>query len=164
MGRRNLTGMEQGPVVLEPSSPVDPEAARLIFELNAYLDDLYHPDDNHFRLDTDEVSGDRGAFFLARLDGEPVGCGAVRILDEGRAEVKRMYVRPEARGAGVGRAILERLEREARERGATELVLEMGDNQPDARALYESFGFVPIPCFGAYLATPNSQCLGVPLT
>ena len=161
---RNLLRMEQGHIVLEPSSPLVPEAAALITELNAYLDDLYHPDDNHFRLDADEVSGARGAFFLARLDGKPVGCGAVRILARGRAEVKRMYVRPHARGGGVGRAILERLQREARDRGAVELVLEMGDNQPDARALYESFGFAPIPCFGEYLATPKSQCLGVSLT
>lgn len=161
---RNLSGMEQGPVVLEPSSPLAPEATALITELNAYLDDLYHPGDNHFRLEAEEVSGERGAFFLARLDGRPVGCGAIRVLAEDRAEVKRMYVRPDARGRGVGRAILERLQREARDRGAVELVLEMGDDQPDARALYESFGFVPVPCFGEYLATPTSQCLGVTLT
>lgn len=156
--------MEQGPVALEPTSPLAPEATALITELNAYLDDLYHPDDNHFRLDADEVSGERGAFFIARLDGRSVGCGAIRVLAEGRAEVKRMYVRPDARGQGVGRAILDRLVEEAVTRGVRELVLEMGDNQPDARSLYESFGFVPIPCFGEYLATPNSQCLGVTLT
>jgi putative acetyltransferase len=156
--------MAQGPVVLEPSSPLAPEAAALITELNAYLDDLYHPDDNHFRLDAEEVSGGRGAFFLARLDGRPVGCGAIRVLVEGRAEVKRMYVRPDARGQGVGRAILDRLVEEAVGRGVHQLVLEMGDHQPDARSLYESFGFEPIPCFGEYLATPNSQCLGVTLT
>lgn len=147
-------------VVLEESSPERPEAAGLISELNRFLDEIYHPDDNHFSLHSDEVTGPRGVFILARLDGEPVGCGAVRMLDAGRAEIKRMYVRPTAQGAGVGRAILAKLEDEARRRGATELVLEMGDDQPAARALYESWGLRPIPCFGEYLATPKSVCMG----
>lgn len=156
--------MDQGPVVLEPSSPLEAEAATLIAELNSFLDDLYHPDDNHFRLEPDEVEGVRGVFFIARLGGRAVGCGAVRMLDGARAEVKRMYVRPDSRGRGVGRAILERLASEAAARHARELVLEMGDNQPGARVLYDSFGFTPIPCFGEYLATPKSVCLGKLLT
>lgn len=147
-------------VTLEPAAPTDPEAAELIVELNAMLDGLYHPDDNHFALDPADVRGDQGAFFLARREGETVGCGAVRLLGGGLAEVKRMYVRPQAQGARVGRRILALLESEARMRGATQLVLEMGDRQPAARRLYESFGFEAIPCWGEYLATPSSVCLG----
>lgn len=145
---------------LEVAAPTHPEAAELIGELNRLMDDLYHPDDNHFALDPTDVVGDSGAFLLARLGEEAVGCGAVRMLADGRAEVKRMYVRQPAQGTGVGRALLARLEGEARSRGATGLVLEMGDSQPAALGLYESFGFRPVPCWGEYLATPNSLCLG----
>lgn len=147
-------------VELAESSPTAPEAVSLISELNELLDGLYSPDDNHFALDPSEVEASRGVFLLARLDGEAVGCGAVRLLDGRRAEIKRMYVRPSAQGRGIGRAILRRLEAEARRRGAGMLVLEMGDSQPAAEALYRRAGFSPIPCWDDYLATPASVCLG----
>lgn len=152
--------MSPDPVTLTPASPSDPEAAELIGELNELLDGLHHPDDNHFSLDPSDVDGGTGVFLLARLDGQAVGCGAVRLLDGGRAEIKRMFVRPGAQGRGIGRAILERLEDEARGRGAVTVVLEMGDHQPAAAALYTAAGFAPVPCWGEYLATPMSRCLG----
>ncbi len=145
---------------LRPASPDDPDATRLIDELNAELDALYRPDDNHFSLDRSEVAEGRGAFFVAFLEGQPVGCGAVRLIGEARAEIKRMYVRPNVRGRGVGRALLNRLESKASALGATSLVLEMGDSQPGADALYRGAGFREIPCWGEYLATPASVCLG----
>lgn len=147
-------------VNLEAAAPSDAQAVALIGELNAVLDSLYHSDENHFSLEPEQVTGDKGVFLIARLDGQAVGCGAVRLLDDGRAEIKRMYVRPEARRNGVGAALLERLEREAQRRGARQLVLEMGPAQPAARHLYAGFGFHPVPCWGEYQATPNSVCLG----
>lgn len=152
--------MDPDQLTLEEASPSDPEARELIGELNDLLGSLYDPDDNHFSLDPSEVDGSKGVFLIARVGGTPLGCGAVRLLEDGRGEVKRMYVRPESQGARVGTAILARLESEARRRGATGLVLEMGDRQAAARRLYESFGFEPVPCWGEYLATPNSVCLG----
>lgn len=148
---------------LELASPADPEAVALIRELDELMNSLYRPEDNHLTLDPREVEGDRGAFVICRLEGEAVGCGAVRMLADGQAEVKRMYVRPSERGGGAGRAILARLETEAASRGATALVLEMGDSQPAAAGLYEAFGFRPVPCWSDYLATPNSLCLGKPI-
>ncbi len=142
------------------SSPSDPEAAMLIAELNELLDGIYQPEDNHFSLDPSDVANGRGLFLVARRACSPIGCGALRMTDDGRGEIKRMYVRPEARGKGVGRAILALLEEEARRLGATGLVLEMGDRQPGAQALYTAAGFTPIPCWGEYLATPQSVCLG----
>jgi putative acetyltransferase len=156
-----LCGVNVGDVTIEPAPLSDPDAAELIEELNDLLDSLYPPEDNHFTLSADEVDGDTGVFLIARDGaGDALGCGAVRLLGDGRAEVKRMYVRPAARGGGIGKAILARLEAEAVRRGARSLVLEMGPGQPEARALYESFGFRPIPCWGEYLATPSSVCLG----
>jgi GNAT superfamily N-acetyltransferase len=74
-------------------------------------------------------------FLVVRHDGRPLGCGAVRSLAEPVVEIKRMYVRREARGPGVGVAILEAREREA-----------------------VVAGYRQIPCFGAYAAGQVSRC------
>jgi GNAT superfamily N-acetyltransferase len=90
-------------------------------------------------------------------DGTPLGCGALRVLGDGVAEVKRMYVVPEARGRGVSRAVLGALENAARERGWTTLRLETGPRQPEAIGLYVSAGYGPIQAFGAYVDDPDAE-------
>lgn len=92
----------------------------------------------------------------AEDDGTPLGCGALRPLDDGAVEVKRMYVVPEARGRGVGRAVLAGLEAAARERGWTTLRLETGPRQPEAVALYTAAGYRPIGPFGGYADDPDA--------
>jgi GNAT superfamily N-acetyltransferase len=87
-----------------------------------------------------------------------VGCGGLRTLDESHGEIKRMYVVPERRGTGVSTAILTALEGEARGRGWSRLVLETGDQQPDAMRLYEREGYTLIPNFGYYADSPLSIC------
>ena len=83
--------------------------------LNAEVSGTYpEPGATHFRLEGEEVAEARGAFVVAYVDGEAVGCGAVRKMDEKTGELKRMYVAPERRGQGIGRAVLEALEAEAR--------------------------------------------------
>ena len=94
---------------------------------------------------------------LARDDaGTAVGCGALRLLADGAAEVKRMYVVPAARGLGVARAVLAGLEDAARERGWTTLRLETGPRQPEAVDLYLSAGYRPIDAFGGYAGEPDA--------
>jgi putative acetyltransferase len=86
-------------------------AAKLINALNQELTERYPEDGaNHFSLDADEVEEGRGAFFIAFIRLEPLGCGAVRLIDPATAEIKRMYVAPQARGLGLGRQILMKLE------------------------------------------------------
>jgi GNAT superfamily N-acetyltransferase len=97
-------------------------------------------------------------FVVARLDGEPVGCAGIRRLDDERCELKRMYVADEARGRGVARALLARLEDEARALGYRQLWLETGTAQPEAIGLYESAGYEPIANYGAYADDPRSRC------
>jgi GNAT superfamily N-acetyltransferase len=87
-----------------------------------------------------------------------VGCGGLRTLDPTHGEIKRMYVIPEARGTGVSTAILSALEGEARSRGWSRLVLETGDQQPDAMRFYEREGYTLIPNFGYYADSPLSVC------
>ena len=87
-----------------------------------------------------------------------VGCGGLRTLDDTHGEIKRMYVVPERRGTGVSTALLSALEGEARSRGWSRLVLETGDQQPDAMRLYEREGYTLIPNFGYYADSDLSIC------
>jgi GNAT superfamily N-acetyltransferase len=147
------------PLEVRPASIVSDEATELITALNAELSAAYpEPGATHFRLDPNEVAPGKGAFFVALLDSEPVGCGAVRLLDGGAdAEIKRMYTAPSARGRGVARAILAAIESEARRLGARRLVLETGTRQTSALALYRREGFVEIDAFGEYVASPGTS-------
>ncbi len=97
-------------------------------------------------------------FVVARLDGQPAGCGALRPLEPGVGEVKRMYTAPWARGNGVALAVLTALEEHARQRGYQALRLETGDRQLAALRLYERAGYRPIPCYGRYASRAWSRC------
>jgi ketosteroid isomerase-like protein/GNAT superfamily N-acetyltransferase len=103
---------------------------------------------------------DAAAFLIARdPDGRPVGCGALRALGEDHAvELKRMYVRPQDRGRGLGWVILAALEAEAERLGFAIVRLETGDLQHEAMALYRAAGYREIPCYGAYAHGPVSRC------
>ncbi len=139
----------------------------LIAELNAELSS--YPGDHFFSLDAEEVSPDRGCFLVAWLDGAPVGCGAIRMLEDEpgeptrRAEVKRMYARPDGRGHKIGAAVLHQLEHRARELGATTLVLETADYLPAATGLYAKVGFERRAPWGEYVHSNASACYAKPL-
>ena len=109
------------------------------------------------------TASDIAVFLMAfdvRDDGAdvPVGCGGLRQLDSAHGEIKRMYVIPERRGTGISTAVLTALEGEARGRGWERLVLETGDEQPDAVRFYEREGYTSIPLFGYYVDSPLSLC------
>ena len=111
------------------------------------------------------TAADISVFLVARDPaGHALGCGALRHLEPGAAELKRMYVRPEARGSGLGRAILTALETEAKRLGVAVLRLETGHEQHEAIGLYERAGYERIPCFGAYADGPVSICYERTLT
>ena len=82
-----------------------------------------------------------GRLLLADAEGEAVGCGAVRMIAPSIAEIKRMYLRPEARGRGIGRALLEELLATARGFGCREARLDTGWFMTDAHRLYRAAGF-----------------------
>ncbi len=95
-------------------------------------------------------------FFVARLDAEAVGCGGVALFDD-YAEAKRMYAREAARGRGVGKALLRRIEAEARDAGKPILRLETGIHQAAAIGLYERWGFRRCGPFGHYAGLPPDR-------
>ena len=152
-------------LVIEAVPLGDPDAVALIAALDADLAERYagdvdlegEPDYAMLNLLGDDVVPPRGVLLVARLDGEAVGCGALRPHGDGAAEVKRMYVAPAARGRGVARAILRTLERAGADLGYRRLVLETGIRQQEAMALYESEGWTPIANFGAYRESSLSR-------
>ena len=99
-----------------------------------------------------------GVFLVVRGDGRAIACGGVCRFDETRAELKRMYVVPDARGRGLGRRLLDELEAHARRLGYAGIVLETGELQTEALGLYVSSGYEPIPGYGAYAARAWSRC------
>jgi GNAT superfamily N-acetyltransferase len=155
-----------GTVHIRRSRLASPEAARRIAALNAELTKTFpEPGATHFSLSDKQVVAGDGAFLVAYLDDMAVGCGAVRRLDEATAEIKRMYVDPSVRDRGIGRALVEALECEARLVGVTRIVLEMGTRLAPAIKLYEAMGYAHIPLFGEYPSSPNtSLCFDKSLT
>jgi putative acetyltransferase len=99
-----------------------------------------------------------GVFLVVRDGDRAVACGGVCRFDETRAELKRMYVLPDARGQGLGRRVLIELEAEARRLGYRGIVLETGDLQREALGLYESSGYERIPCYPPYDSRELSLC------
>src|SRR5215510_6326071 len=151
---------DQTSVVVQRSDILSPPARILIAALNAELSRTY-PEEGacHFRLDADEVADGRGAFLIAWRTGKPIGCGAIRRIEERTGELKRMYVTPQERGRGIGHTILRALEGEAQALGISRVVLETGVRQKEALALYERAGFLRIAPFGEYVTSPLSICM-----
>jgi putative acetyltransferase len=143
------------------ADPRSDAARALLGALDVELGGRY-PEENvaEYQIDPDAVTAGRGQFLLALLGNEAVGCCALRRLDDGTGEVKRMYVRPAQRGCGVARALLQAIEAEARGFGLRRLLLETGVRQPEAVGLYQRFGFERIPPFPPYVETPLSLCMG----
>jgi putative acetyltransferase len=137
----NLVRIEAAPTATE-------EVRSLVDELEALLSLEYPPEQRH-GLALGAIFQPHVRFFLARLRGGAVGCGGVALFPD-FAEVKRMYVRDGARGAGVADAILARIEQEARDAGLSVLRLETGDRQVAAMRFYARAGFRRCQAFGAY--------------
>jgi putative acetyltransferase len=141
-------------IVIAAEKPRQPDVMRLIAALDAYQQSLYPPDSNHL-LDIDALEASDIRFFVARRGGEALGCGALRVAAD-YGEIKRMFVRPEARGLKLGRRILETLEAQARRENLAFLRLETGISQPPAIALYRAAGFTERGTFGDYAPDPLS--------
>jgi len=132
-------------------------ASGLIAELDADLLSRY-PGETINGIDVEEFRAAGGVFVVAEEGDRVVGCGAFRPYGRDTVEIKRMFVRSTHRGHGIGRAILRRLEDEARQRGFRFAVLETGNRQPEAIAFYESSGYGRIEPFGPYIGSARSVC------
>jgi drug/metabolite transporter (DMT)-like permease/GNAT superfamily N-acetyltransferase len=129
---------------VRPIATSEATAAALLSAYAAEIDSLF--DREPCRVDTvaAEYEAPHGTFLVAYEDGRAVACGGIRPLDDGSAEVKRMYVIPEARGRGIGARLLRRLEDEARRLGYRRLRLDTGARLTAAQALYRGAGYSEI--------------------
>jgi GNAT superfamily N-acetyltransferase len=135
--------------------PDSADAVALITELEAHLDPLYPVRSRH-GYSVEKLIAQGVAFFVLRDNGTPAGCAGIQLFGTEYGEVKRMYVRPEFRGCGYGRLLIDRLADYARVHGIVLLRLETGIHQAAAIRLYERTGFQRIPPFGDYIEDPLS--------
>jgi putative acetyltransferase len=140
-------------------SPNQPDVIALIADLDAYQDSLY-PADARYALDLLSLAKPNVLFVVARdSHNVAMGCGAI-VLNDTYGEIKRMYVRPEARSQGVARQILATLEVASYAAGCRALMLETGPYQPEALAFYARHGFARRGPFGGYPEHPLSVFMG----
>jgi DNA-binding MarR family transcriptional regulator/GNAT superfamily N-acetyltransferase len=129
---------------------VDPARRDAQLCLRAYVDELGRRFERGFdpvlsiSAELDELRHPAGAFLLATLRGEPVGCGALKFHGDEPTELKRMWVAESARGLGIGRRLLEELESRAAAEGASTIRLETNETLVEAIALYRSAGYVEV--------------------
>ena len=144
-------------------APDQPETVALLAELDSYLTALYPPESTYL-LDVASLRAPAIRFFVARKDGAAMGCGALRVEEEGYGQIKRMFVAPAARGLGIAKRLLLAIEAEARRLGLHTLRLETGIYQTEALGLYAAVGYREIRPFGEYpAAAPHSRFLAKPL-
>lgn len=96
-------------------------------------------------------------------EGKPIGGGAIRAYDETTIELKRVFVRPEYQGNGVGTTLVSKLIDWAKELGYQRMILETGDPLAESVHVYSKLGFRKIPNYGAYIDMPESLCMGLEL-
>lgn len=128
----------------------------MIAELEAHLEPLY-PRKSRHGYSVEKLIAEGVAFFLIRDNGTPAGCGGLQLFGTDYGEIKRMYVRPQFRGLGLGKLMLDHLADYARSRGVGLLRLETGIHQHAAIGLYERAGFQSIRPFGEYKDDPLSR-------
>ncbi|MES5484256.1 GNAT family N-acetyltransferase [Bradyrhizobium sp. INPA03-11B] len=147
--------MHEPRISIAPEDPRQPEVRRLVDLSDAYMQALYPPDSNHLAAaETLAVPGT--VFLVARRDGEVIGSIAFRLIAPDHAEMKRMFVRADARGHGLGRRLLDALEDVARRRRIARISLETGIRQAEAIGLYRAAGYLECPPFAGYALDPLS--------
>lgn len=139
-------------IVFRVTATDEPIAEMLLGEYFASRE-LGMPEYRTFRPDPALFIPPAGVFLVAEADGDPIGCGGVRMLTSERGEVKHLWMRPAARGTGLGRALLTELEHRAARLGATEVVLDTNERLVAAQSLYRSSGYLDVE---PYNDNPNA--------
>ena len=141
-------------ITVNLADPRSAEGRALLNASHAFLLSLYPPE-HSFALDADQLAESHVSFFIADRNGEALGCAALANFGI-YAEIKSMFVHPDARGSGAGAALMETLLDEARQQGVPVLRLETGDDLAAAHRLYARNGFTVRGPFGNYAEGPHS--------
>ncbi|PDT77803.1 GNAT family N-acetyltransferase [Bradyrhizobium sp. C9] len=147
--------MHKPDISIAPEDPRQADVRPLIDLSDAHMQALYPPDSNHLAT-VEALAAPDTVFLVARRDGEVLGSIAFRLIGPGHAEMKRMFVRADARGQGLGRRLLDALEDAARSRKIARISLETGIRQPEAIGLYRAAGYQECPPFADYAPDPLS--------
>ena len=149
----------QLPLSIEPVDPQSSAALLLLREAAIEARALY-PDftKSNAQRPGNAPTQPRGVYLVGFVGGAPVACGALCPMDEQSVEVRRLFVTSNARRQGHARAVLSALERYAAGYGFNLMLLETGNRQSAAIALYESCGFKRIAPYGEHASDPTSLC------
>ena len=142
--------------IITAERPDTADAILLISELESQLAPFY-PQTSRHGYSVEKLIAQGVNFFVTRCDGVPAGCGGIELFGQEYGEVKRMYVRPQFRGLGLAKLMLNHLEAYASQHYVPVLRLETGIYQKAAITLYEQMGFQSISPFGTYHEDPMSK-------
>jgi len=149
--------LASNPIIIKRTDSNDPDFQSLVVLLDADLANrdgelhaVYSPHNKLKYIDT---------VLTAYLDDVPVGCGAFKAFNDTSVEVKRMFVKPDARGNGIAKLVLKELELWAAEKGFIYTTLETGKKNPEAVNLYQKQGYHLIDNYGPYIGMDNSICM-----
>jgi putative acetyltransferase len=149
---------------IAPDDPTADDVRAVLARHLAFAHEVTPPEGVH-ALGVEGLVDPDVTFFSARLDGRVLGVGALKRLDPSHAELKSMHTVEQARGRGVGRALVTHLLAVAADRGYRRVSLETGVMEAfaPARALYAALGFTPCARFGEYVSSPTSACMTIVL-
>ncbi|MBB3085840.1 GNAT family N-acetyltransferase [Geodermatophilus sabuli] len=157
------TSADPGPVRLRAVPYDHPVARTLVGRVQQEYVARYGGPDEAV-VDPAEFRPPAGLFLVAEVGGVPAGCGAWRVHADGVVEVKRVYVDPAFRRRGLAQLLMAELERSAAAAGHRAVVLNSGNRQPEALALYAALGYTPVAGYGVYADAPGAVFLGKGLT
>lgn len=134
----------------------NPDFQTLVYELDAYLA-IRNGEDNDFFVQFNKIDLLKNVVLVYQNE-IPVGCGAIKEMESGVMEIKRMFVPQEFRGKGIAKLVLSELENWAKELGYKKSVLETGKDMVDAVGLYQKCNYQIIPNYGPYKEVDTSIC------
>lgn len=137
----------------------NPDFIALCHQLDDFLNQMAGGEENRAQYIPYNTLEDIHHVIVAYDGTTPAGCAAFKEYDQQHAEVKRVFVRAEYRGRGLGRQLLQALETWARQKGYAYLILESGEPLTAAMRLYRSMGYEVIPNYGPYVGMPESVCM-----
>jgi putative acetyltransferase len=143
---------------IERTTSENPAFAKLVQQLDREL--LARYKDEQAQYDPHNKIENNKTVIIAYINNQPVGCGCIKPIDLFTVEIKRMFVLPEHRGKGTAMAIIDELELLAKELSFKRAILETGNRQPEAIAVYKKSGYSIIDNYGPYVNMKSSICMG----